>query len=589
VHPPTPARQASHLTPPPPVPAPTSPPRTQPVDLNCIHAGAARPHLFAVGGGDEWARVYDVRGAARAPAGATAAGALFEMADAPAARLAPARLRPQGPRRRVYCKHITGIQFSGAGELLATYNDDDIFLFSPEGYLAGPAGAGGAAAGAARLWREAAARAADDAAGEPAAQRRRRRSGERAAGAGGGGWSRPAGRLLACSLPPHPCLASLRANPARTSSGDERPGAVRRRQEAGDPSGGGGGGQAAARANGGGLAGDLDAGDLASLEGSEAESTSSSGGSLEEAGSGSGSESDGEGSSSTSGDGSSDGSSDSGSESDEDGGSSDGDSGLPLISDGEDGGGGGAREPAVRARAPGGGGAQRAAAVEAEEYPAGRAPPGAEDFVIGTFSGHRNARTVKVGVGAAPPRLRRACGRGRHRPRFALPQGLDTSRANPTPLAPRAASPPPPPALLATQGVSFFGSDDEYVVSGSDDGHVYIWSKVGPLALGRVCMSTWGTLGMPGATGRGAAPAAARRPPTAPPPPPCPPPAQATGSLLWWARGDDDVVNCLEPHPFLPGTLATSGAPRAARRGAASRAQTARALPIDGQPTRKRR
>lgn len=35
------------------------------------------------------------------------------------------------------------------------------------------------------------------------------------------------------------------------------------------------------------------------------------------------------------------------------------------------------------------------------------------------------------------------------------------------------------------------GADDEYVVSGSDDGHVYIWSK-------------------------------------------------ATAALLWWSRGDDD-------------------------------------------------
>ena len=54
------------------------------------------------------------------------------------------------------------------------------------------------------------------------------------------------------------------------------------------------------------------------------------------------------------------------------------------------------------------------------------------------------------------------------------------------------------------------GERDEYVVSGSDDGHVYVWSK-------------------------------------------------STGGLLFWARGDDDVVNCLEPHPFLPMTLATSG------------------------------
>ena len=47
------------------------------------------------------------------------------------------------------------------------------------------------------------------------------------------------------------------------------------------------------------------------------------------------------------------------------------------------------------------------------------------------------------------------------------------------------------PQAPPLQGVSFMGADDEYVVSGSDDGHVYVWSK-------------------------------------------------ATGALLWWSRGDDD-------------------------------------------------
>ena len=64
--------------------------------------------------------------------------------------------------------------------------------------------------------------------------------------------------------------------------------------------------------------------------------------------------------------------------------------------------------------------------------------------------------------------------------------------------------------------MAFFGPDDELVVSGSDDGHVYVWSK-------------------------------------------------PTGALLFWARGDDDVVNCLEPHPFLAATLATSGEEGASR------------------------
>ena len=60
------------------------------------------------------------------------------------------------------------------------------------------------------------------------------------------------------------------------------------------------------------------------------------------------------------------------------------------------------------------------------------------------------------------------------------------------------------------KGVSFMGLADEYVVSGSDCGHVYIWSK-------------------------------------------------HNGKLQKLLKGDRNVVNCLEPHPYLPATLATSG------------------------------
>ncbi|WIA23425.1 hypothetical protein OEZ85_000180 [Tetradesmus obliquus] len=60
------------------------------------------------------------------------------------------------------------------------------------------------------------------------------------------------------------------------------------------------------------------------------------------------------------------------------------------------------------------------------------------------------------------------------------------------------------------KGVSYFGESDEYVVSGSDCGHVFVWSKVG-------------------------------------------------GEVVWWAAADEEVVNCLEPHPLLPHVLATSG------------------------------
>jgi WD repeat-containing protein 42A len=58
--------------------------------------------------------------------------------------------------------------------------------------------------------------------------------------------------------------------------------------------------------------------------------------------------------------------------------------------------------------------------------------------------------------------------------------------------------------------VSFFGEDDEYVCSGSDCGHVFLWDK-------------------------------------------------ARGNVVWWEEGDSEVVNCLEPHPRLPLVLATSG------------------------------
>ena len=59
------------------------------------------------------------------------------------------------------------------------------------------------------------------------------------------------------------------------------------------------------------------------------------------------------------------------------------------------------------------------------------------------------------------------------------------------------------------KGVSFFGANDEYVVSGSDCGNMFIWRKKG-------------------------------------------------GELLRMMRGDNNVVNCIEPHPQFP-FLATSG------------------------------
>lgn len=59
------------------------------------------------------------------------------------------------------------------------------------------------------------------------------------------------------------------------------------------------------------------------------------------------------------------------------------------------------------------------------------------------------------------------------------------------------------------KGVSFFGPNTEYVSSGSDCGHIFIWKKRG-------------------------------------------------GQLIQMIRGDNQVVNCLEPHPYAT-ILATSG------------------------------
>jgi hypothetical protein len=36
--------------------------------------------------------------------------------------------------------------------------------------------------------------------------------------------------------------------------------------------------------------------------------------------------------------------------------------------------------------------------------------------------------------------------------------------------------------------------------------------------------------------------------------------SKAGGEVVWWAAADDEVVNCLEPHPLMPHVLATSGA-----------------------------
>jgi WD repeat-containing protein 42A len=60
------------------------------------------------------------------------------------------------------------------------------------------------------------------------------------------------------------------------------------------------------------------------------------------------------------------------------------------------------------------------------------------------------------------------------------------------------------------KGVNFYGRNSEYVISGSDCGHVFIWDKT-------------------------------------------------SEKCIWYGKGDDDgTVNVLEPHPHFP-IIATSG------------------------------
>ncbi len=64
--------------------------------------------------------------------------------------------------------------------------------------------------------------------------------------------------------------------------------------------------------------------------------------------------------------------------------------------------------------------------------------------------------------------------------------------------------------VFLVKGVNFYGRNSEYVISGSDCGHVFIWDK-------------------------------------------------ESEKCIWYDKGDDDgTVNVLEPHPHFP-IIATSG------------------------------
>ncbi|CAM6084053.1 unnamed protein product [Calypogeia fissa] len=84
------------------------------------------------------------------------------------------------------------------------------------------------------------------------------------------------------------------------------------------------------------------------------------------------------------------------------------------------------------------------------------------------------------------------------------------------------------------KGVSYFGPNSEYVVSGSDCGRIFIWKKRG-------------------------------------------------GELVAMMKGDNEVVNCLEPHPFAT-YLATSGIEASIKIWAPT-AERLQPLPADAEKT----
>ncbi|GAB4820386.1 hypothetical protein N2152v2_007432 [Parachlorella kessleri] len=116
----------------------------RPLELNSIHCNPRQPCQFVVGGADEQCRVYDQR----KPSGSSAS--LMTVAQ-PVRRLSPRHLRSAGRRDAFSSVHVTCAVFSQSGEVLATYNDEDIYLFATEGsWRRGDAGAAGRAGQAQR-------------------------------------------------------------------------------------------------------------------------------------------------------------------------------------------------------------------------------------------------------------------------------------------------------------------------------------------------------------------------------------------------------------------------------------------------------
>lgn len=113
----------------------------RPLSLNSIHCNPCRPWQFTVAGGDAYVRVYDRRKAEAASCSgeeeqgdAAASTRSFAAALAtPVRKLAPKHMQNDEAGHAARHAHVTCANFSRQGEIVATYNDEKIYLFAPEG------------------------------------------------------------------------------------------------------------------------------------------------------------------------------------------------------------------------------------------------------------------------------------------------------------------------------------------------------------------------------------------------------------------------------------------------------------------------
>ena len=98
--------------------------RGRPLELYSVATNPINPSEFCLGGQDEAIRVFDLR---RSTTGYSRALPLHYLA-------------PRGlcSNNRLFNPHLTCAVYSCRGEILASYNDDDIYLLSPEAVRASP-------------------------------------------------------------------------------------------------------------------------------------------------------------------------------------------------------------------------------------------------------------------------------------------------------------------------------------------------------------------------------------------------------------------------------------------------------------------